>query len=230
MLAVLLARRWCKSPEIFVYSKECRKNAWSRWGSGLLTLHEYASSIIFYVQLKVYKLLWKIKLWALLTEAWSPHVILPSSSFFTGWIPEVHGPSEFTSLHGLLRLTWEGGQSWVPLGFERVPVAYVNRANFLSRSFIGFLCKPRNISLFLPSIFLSTIFFPYLSLNHLPTPFFLQVPLDPAGAGPQHRHTIQYHSYPSLCPNQHRWRSWMVCLGDEQRSFSHFWDVRFAGL
>ena len=76
MLAVLLARRWCKSPEIFVYSKECRKNAWSRWGSGLLTLDEYASSIIFYVQLKVYKLLWKIKLWALLTEAWSPHVVL----------------------------------------------------------------------------------------------------------------------------------------------------------
>ena len=129
MLSVLLARRWCKSPETFVYQKECRKNAWSRWGSGLLTLYEYASSIIFYVQLKVYKLLWKIKLWALLTEAWSPHVILPSSSFFTGWIPEVHGPSEFTSLHGLLRLTWEGGQSWVPLGFERVPVAYVNSAS-----------------------------------------------------------------------------------------------------
>ena len=64
-------------------------------------------------------------------------------------------------------------------------MASVNTANFLSRSFIGFLCKPRNISLFLSSIFLSTIFFLYLSLNHLPTPFFLQVPLDPVGAGPQ---------------------------------------------
>ena len=42
-----------------------------------------------------------------------------------------------------------------------------------------------NISLFLSSIFLSTTFFPYLSLNHLPTPFLLQVPLDPVGAGPQ---------------------------------------------
>ena len=42
-----------------------------------------------------------------------------------------------------------------------------------------------NISLFLSSIFLSTTFFPYLSLNHLPTPFLLQVPLDPVVAGPQ---------------------------------------------
>ena len=63
-------------------------------------------------------------------------------------------------------------------------MASVNRANFLSQSFIGFLCEPRNISLFLSSIFLSTIFFPYLSLNQSPMPFFLQVPLDPVGAGP----------------------------------------------
>ena len=73
-------------------------------------------------------------------------------------------------------LPWETGKA---------PVASVNRANFLSRSFIGFLCKPRNISLFLSSVFLSTIVFPYLSLSHPPTPFFLQVPLDPAGAGPR---------------------------------------------
>ena len=71
-------------------------------------------------------------------------------------------------------------------------MASVNRANFLSGGFIGFLCKPRNISLFLSSIFLSTIFFPYLSLNHPPTPFFLQVPLDPAGAGPQQMAIFQF--------------------------------------
>ena len=29
------------------------------------------------------------------------------------------------------------------------------------------------------------MFYPYLSLNESPTPLFLQVPLDPAGAGPQ---------------------------------------------
>ena len=82
--------------------------------------------------------------------------------------------------------TWTGRRSASSLPREtgKAPVASVNGANFLSRSFIGFLCKPKNISLFLSSIFLSTIFFPYLSLNHPPTPFFLQVPLDPAGAGP----------------------------------------------
>ena len=84
--------------------------------------------------------------------------------------------------------TWTGrcSASSLPWETRKAPVASVNRANFLSRSFIGFLCKPRNISLCLSSIFLSTIFFPYLCLNHPPTPFFLQVPLDPAGAGPRH--------------------------------------------
>ena len=83
--------------------------------------------------------------------------------------------------------TWMGRRSASSLPREtgKAPVASVNRANFLSRSFIGFLCKPRNISLFLSSIFLSTIFFPYLSLNQSLMPFFLQVPLDPVGAGPQ---------------------------------------------
>ena len=41
-------------------------------------------------------------------------------------------------------------------------------------------------SFFLSSIFLSTTFFPYLSLNHSPTPFLLRVSLDPVGAGPWH--------------------------------------------
>ena len=42
----------------------------------LLTLHDFTPPIILYAQLKVYKLPLKIKLWALLTEAWSPRVIL----------------------------------------------------------------------------------------------------------------------------------------------------------
>ena len=66
-------------------------------------------------------------------------------------------------------------------------MASVNRAKSLSRRFIGFLCKPRNISLFVSSIFLSSTFFPYLSLNQSPTPFLLQVSLDPAGAGPRQK-------------------------------------------
>ena len=66
-----------------------------------------------------------------------------------------------------------------------------------ARGFIGFLCKPRNISLFLaPLFFLFTFCFyfwprttsyqsiirPVSSLSLMP--FILRVPLDPAGAGP----------------------------------------------
>ena len=82
--------------------------------------------------------------------------------------------------------TWTGRRSasLLPRETGKTPVASVKRANFLSRSFIGFLCKPRSISLFLASIFLTTIFFPYLSLNQSPTLFLLRVSLDPAGAGP----------------------------------------------
>ena len=64
------------------------------------------------------------------------------------------------------------------------------------KDFISFLCKPRNISLFLSSIFLSSTFFPYLSLNRLPTQFFLQLPLDPAGARPRLLMTTIYSKNP----------------------------------
>ena len=79
--------------------------------------------------------------------------------------------------------TWTGRRSASSLPREtgRAPVASVNRANSLSRSFIGFLCKPRNISLFLSSIPLSFIH----SFIYSPTPFLLWVSLDPAGAGPR---------------------------------------------
>ena len=39
-------------------------------------MHDFTPTIIYYVQLRVEKSLLKIKLRALLTEAWSPHVIL----------------------------------------------------------------------------------------------------------------------------------------------------------
>ena len=41
-----------------------------------LTLYDFVSFISLYVQVKVQKFLLKIKLWASLTEAWSPRVIL----------------------------------------------------------------------------------------------------------------------------------------------------------
>ena len=74
-------------------------------------------------------------------------------------------------LHSLRR---PGGHLW----------PYVDGASLLSRDFIDFLCKPRNISLFLSSIPLSFI--------HSPTPFLLRVPLDPAGAGPQQFYVLVF--------------------------------------
>ena len=110
-----------------------------------------------------------------------------SLTFFFRLIPwSIEAPC--VHLSARVSKTWTGRRSASSLPREtgKVPVASVNRVNFLSGSFIGFLCKPRNISLFLSSLFLSTIFFPYLSLNHPPMPFFLQLPLDPTGAGPRH--------------------------------------------
>ena len=52
----------------------------------------------------------------------------------------------FTFLPGLLRPSREGALYLHPI--ERAPEAFVNRAS-PCRGFIGFLCKPRNISLFL---------------------------------------------------------------------------------
>ena len=72
-----------------------------------------------------------------------------------------------TYLPGFLRPEWEGILCLHSLGR---PVGhlwpYVDGASFLSWDFIDFLYKPMNISLFssLP-IFLSTTFFPYLSLS-----------------------------------------------------------------
>ena len=86
--------------------------------------------------------------------------------------------------------TWTGrcSASSLPRETGRAPVASVNRANSLSWSFIGFLCKTRNISLFLSSIFLSTTFLSlsiYIYQSQSPMPFLLQVSLNPAGAGPR---------------------------------------------
>ena len=66
--------------------------------------------------------------------------------------------------------------SSLPRETGRRPEATVNNANFFSQSFIGSLCKPRNMSLFLSSIFLSTTLYPYLSLNQLPTPNHFELP------------------------------------------------------
>ena len=111
---------------------------------------------------------------------------LPLPVFFSLIPWNIEAPCDHLSAR--VSKTWTGRHSASSLPQEtgKAPVASLNRANFLSQSVIGFLCKPRNISLFLSSTFLSTIFFPYLTLNNPQMPFFLQVPLDPAGAGPRH--------------------------------------------
>ena len=140
---------------------------------------------------------WKIKLLGL-AEAWSPRVFsslylslsLPLPLFFR-LIPWSMG-APCVHLSARVSKTWTGRRSASSLPREtgRAPVASVNRANFLSRSFTGFLCKSRNISLFL-AIFLSSTFFPYLCLNlyiSLTTLSPLRITLDPprldSGNGP----------------------------------------------
>ena len=115
-----------------------------------------------------------------------PASIIFSLSLFFRLIPwSIEAPC--VHLSARVSKTWTGrcSASSLPRETRRAPVGSVNRANSLSQSFIGFLCKPRNVSLFLSSIFLSLTLLPYLSLNQSPTLFLLWVSLDPAGAGPQ---------------------------------------------
>ena len=85
---------------------------------------------------------------ALLTEAWSPHVVLFLSFSYSGWSPWsagalcVHFPAWASKTHSRRCLRWgtfrdSRGCLW-PTWTEQVPC----------RGFISFLRKPRNISLF----------------------------------------------------------------------------------
>ena len=70
-----------------------------------LTLYDFASFISLYVQVKVQKFLLKIKLWALLTEAWSPHVILSLS--LPPSLLQAHPLDHRGSLHSLICLGFQ---------------------------------------------------------------------------------------------------------------------------
>ena len=93
------------------------------------------------------------------------------------------------------------------------------------RGYIGFLCKPRNISLFLSSLFFLLYFLiirpriirfqsiirPVSSLSLMP--FILRVPLDPAGAGPWQR-TQRYSCLVNCLLTIHfiLWKSFLIVL------------------
>ena len=154
----------------------------------LLTLHDFTPPIILYVQLKVYKLPLKIKLQALL-KAWSPRVVLSFSFLFlfslipwsTGALC-VHFPAWASKTHSRRCLRW--GTFCDSRGRLR-PTEQV-----LCWGFIGFLRKPRNISLFPLLYFLNckilslslSPFIYHLSFNRQHRP--PEGSLAPTGAGP----------------------------------------------
>ena len=159
-----------------------------------LTLYDLASFISLYVKARYKSTFWKIKLLGHRRSLVTPCFFFSLSFFLSLSLPlpllfrlipwSMEAPSVLLS--AWVSKTQRGRRSAPSLPQEtgRAPVASVNRANFLSQSFIGFLCKPRNISLFLSSIFLSSTFFPHLSLNQSRMPFLLWVSLDPAGGDP----------------------------------------------
>ena len=144
--------------------------------------------IFHYVKLRVYKHIFKIKLWVFLHKLGSPCVDslslflpLPISLFFRliPWNTEaccVYLFSRASKTHA------RGSR-------RQAPVAYIDGASFLSWDFISFLCKPRNISLFSP------LFFHYIILPQSLFKFLINLSLiadsipasnflDPLGLGP----------------------------------------------
>ena len=104
-------------------------------------------------------------------------LLLPSPSLsFSGWSLGVQRLSAFTFLPGLLRPNQEGALCLH--SSERAPVASVNRASPLSGTLLAFCVNQRISASILSSLIHSFI--------RSPTPFLLRVPLDLAGAGPQH--------------------------------------------
>ena len=127
-------------------------------------------------------------------EAWSPRVSLfflslSYSLFQASSHLKTQRSAVSTYLPGFLRPEREGALRLHSLGRPGGHLwPYVDGASLLFRDCIDFLCKPRNFSLFLSSIFLSATFFISLSKSFANadavSPSF---PLDPAGAGPRQK-------------------------------------------
>ena len=122
---------------------------------------------------------------ALLTEAWSPHVVLSLSFSYSGWSPWsagalcVHFSAWASKTHSRRYLRWgtflNSRGHLRPTWTEQVPCW----------GFIGFLRKPKNISLFSLLYFckiLSLSLSPFI--YHFANAVLPRESLDPAGAGP----------------------------------------------
>ena len=126
--------------------------------------------IFCYVKLRVYKHLLKIKLWGICTSVTSLMSIL---SLFLPLTPsrfQTDPLKDRGSIHPLFcpgvedpcKRETKVGQ---PPLFKWAPAAYGNRASVLSGDFISYLCKPRNISLFLSFNFLMVLLPPSITLS-----------------------------------------------------------------
>ena len=124
-----------------------------------ITLH---IPLFLYVQLGVYKLLLKIKLWV-----WHQCLAPPCCSFLSFQALDSHlkhrGSPSLLICPGFQDPCKREPKVGHPPLFKWAPVAYVDGANSLSRSFISLLCKPVIQPLFSTN-FPTTLFFPNLSL------------------------------------------------------------------
>ena len=123
-----------------------------------------------YVKLRVYKHLLKIKLWGICTSMTSLISILslflplPPSRF------QADPLKDRGSMHSLFCPGFQDKRKREPKAgqpplFKWAPVAYGNRASLLSWDFISYLCKPRNISLFLSFNFSMALLPPCITLS-----------------------------------------------------------------
>ena len=145
MLTGPLARRWCKTTWDLLYTgRYAKRKPGLNKGQDCclcITLH---IPLFLYVQLGVYKLLLKKKLWV-----WHWCLAPPCRSFllFQAEFPSgAQRLSVSTYLPWLLRPVPKVGH---PPLFKWAPVAYVDGASFLSWNFIGFPGKPSYSASFL---------------------------------------------------------------------------------
>ena len=168
MLTGPLARRWCKTTWDLLYTgRYAKRKPGLNKGQDCcpcITLH---IPLFLYVQLGVYKLILKNKVFGVLHRCWAS----PCRSFlpFFNWIPIWSREAHHIYLLALTsKIRERGSLRWGILRYLRGRLRpYIDGVSALFRGFIGFLWKPRNTASFSPLfslLSLTTVFFPNLSL------------------------------------------------------------------
>ena len=151
----------------------------------LLTLHDFTPPIILYVQLRVYKLPLKIKLRALLTEAWSPRVVLSCFLFllFSSVLPSCQNNWSMGVLCDYV-FAWASKTHlrrrprWAPSAIREGACGLHGQSKFGVTNFIDFPHKPVIIEPLIKSL---SLCYPLIANAVL-----LRESLDPIGAGPRY--------------------------------------------